>query len=234
MAIGFPVVSFEYLRDSVDLPAKFPAASGAPPWLTVYGWNPIQCPFQGWVGAPMVPSFCFQDDERTGIAWWDTSRFLTVHDAFKGVLFEVGAITLYNLLNNGQSPARIANSNTTTTQHLYTLPIDQSGILQNNPWSLTSAGSSNAFTLTPTVPITALVAGLQLLWIADRAPTGAATLNVSGLGDEPIQLGAAAVTSGQWVIGQALTTMWDGSAWQLISGGGSSGDDEFLAWMGNI
>lgn len=53
--------------------------------------------------------------------------------------------------------------------------------------SLSSGGSSNAYTLSPNRTIAAYAAGIDLLFLANHANTGAATLNVSSLGAKDIR-----------------------------------------------
>jgi len=53
--------------------------------------------------------------------------------------------------------------------------------------SLTSGGSSNAYTLSPNRTISAYAAGVDFLFTANHANTGAATLNVSSLGVKDIR-----------------------------------------------
>lgn len=53
--------------------------------------------------------------------------------------------------------------------------------------SLTSGGSSNAYTLSPNRTISAYAAGVDFLFTANHANTGAATLNVSSLGAKDIR-----------------------------------------------
>lgn len=53
--------------------------------------------------------------------------------------------------------------------------------------SLTSGGSSNAYTLSPNRTISAYAAGVDFMFTANHANTGAATLNVSSLGAKDIR-----------------------------------------------
>lgn len=53
--------------------------------------------------------------------------------------------------------------------------------------SLSSAGSSNAYTLSPNRTVSAYAAGIDFLFLANHANTGAATLNVSSLGAKDIR-----------------------------------------------
>jgi len=53
--------------------------------------------------------------------------------------------------------------------------------------SLSSGGSSNAYTLSPNRTIAAYAAGIDFLFLANHANTGAATMNVSSLGAKDIR-----------------------------------------------
>lgn len=57
---------------------------------------------------------------------------------------------------------------------------------QDTNGTIQSAGTGNAYTLTPRRTIAAYQDGLVFLFVADRACTGAVTLNVSGLGAKAV------------------------------------------------
>ena len=87
---------------------------------------------------------------------------------------------------------------------------------------LTSAGSSNAYTLTPGNAITAYSAGQKFTFKADRANTGAATLNVSGLGAKDLQKydGAgslAAFAANEIAAGRIYTVIYDGTRFVAVT-----------------
>lgn len=67
--------------------------------------------------------------------------------------------------------------------------------------TLTSGGTANAHTLTPTVPLAAYYDGLRILYRAHDNNTGALTLNVSGLGAKSVfqagSVGARATAGGE-------------------------------------
>lgn len=101
---------------------------------------------------------------------------------------------------------------------------------------LTSAGSSNAYTLTPGNAITAYAAGQVFTFVADRANTGAATLNVSGLGPKDWQkyddaAALAALASGDVAQGRVFTVMYDGTRFVTVSA--IVPDDDALANNGD-
>lgn len=93
--------------------------------------------------------------------------------------------------------------------------------------SLASGGSSNAYTLTPNRTISAYAAGVDFLFIANHANTGAATINVSALGAKDIRdRDGAALASGDIEIGTVLHIVYDATngyfrASNLIAGLGA-------------
>jgi microcystin-dependent protein len=75
--------------------------------------------------------------------------------------------------------------------------------------SLNSTGSSNAFAVTPNRTIASLADGLTIGFTANHSITGAATLNVSGLGARPIvSSNGSALASGDIVSGQKLQVVY--------------------------
>lgn len=93
--------------------------------------------------------------------------------------------------------------------------------------SLASGGSSNAYTLAPNRTISAYAAGVDFLFIANHANTGAATVNVSSLGAKDIRdRDGAALVSGDIEIGTVLHIVYDATngyfrASNLIAGLGA-------------
>jgi len=88
----------------------------------------------------------------------------------------------------------------------------------------TSSGSSNAYAITPSPAVTALVDGQVYSFIANHASTGAATLNVSGLGAKPFVLadGTSAITTGSIVLNQPVDARYIAGSdnFRLISAAG--------------
>ena len=92
-------------------------------------------------------------------------------------------------------------------------PVDVTGPI----WGGTTGGTSTAFTLTPTPSISTYAAGLRITFIANATNTGAATLNVSGLGAKNLFLkdtGAAAPT-GHIIANQLHEAVYDGTQFLL-------------------
>jgi hypothetical protein len=88
--------------------------------------------------------------------------------------------------------------------------------------SLTSGGSANAYTLTPKRTISALVDSIVIAFEANFTNTGAATLNVSGLGAKSILRtdGVTALSSGDIRSGQKVWMVYQDSGsgfWQMLA-----------------
>jgi len=78
--------------------------------------------------------------------------------------------------------------------------------------SLTSGGSSNAYTLTPNRTISAYASGVEFLFAANHANTSTATLNVSSLGAKDLRdRDGAALASGDIESGAILHAVYDNS-----------------------
>jgi hypothetical protein len=84
-------------------------------------------------------------------------------------------------------------------------------------WGGTSSGTGTAYTITPAPAITAYVTGQRFLFIANASNTGAATLNVSGVGAKNIYLQStnAAAATGYIRAGQLCEVVYDGTQFQL-------------------
>lgn len=83
---------------------------------------------------------------------------------------------------------------------------------------ITTAGSANAYTLTTGLSLAAYVLG-QVFWIkASFANTGAATINVDGLGAKDLRKSAsAALASGDIASGDVLAICYDGTLFQVAT-----------------
>lgn len=78
--------------------------------------------------------------------------------------------------------------------------------------SLSSGGSSNAYTLSPNRTIAAYVAGINFTFVANHANTGAATLNVSSLGVKDIRdRNGSALTGSEIASGGVVEVVYDNS-----------------------
>jgi len=85
----------------------------------------------------------------------------------------------------------------------------------------TSAGSANAYTLTPNRTIGAYYTGQRHVFKASFSNTGAATLDVSGLGPKniykPTLSGLAALNGGEIQTNQYVDVLYDGTQFILLS-----------------
>lgn len=81
----------------------------------------------------------------------------------------------------------------------------------------TAGGTADALTLTPSPAITAYAAEQTFRFVSSAANTGAATVDVSGLGTKAIQIGGAALSAGDIPNGVMATITYDGTQFQLHS-----------------
>src|SRR5689334_20969320 len=85
----------------------------------------------------------------------------------------------------------------------------------------TVTGSSNAYIFTSSVPFASYAAGVIITGIANHSNTGAATINVDGLGAKSIVKCAGGVTTSlagnDMLSGQAFALMYDGTNMQLLT-----------------
>jgi len=105
----------------------------------------------------------------------------------------------YGILNHASGSARTSVPNVGK--------IQDCGIL----WGGTSAGSSNAYTISLTPAITAYANGQQFAFKADKTNSGAATLNVNAVGAVAIRKtdGVADVEAGDILNGQIVHVTYD-------------------------
>ena len=78
------------------------------------------------------------------------------------------------------------------------------------------SGSGNTYVITLSPALTAHVAGMPIVFKATHANTGAATLNVNGLGGKSLKkYGANNLEAGDIVSGQIVTVIYDGTYYQV-------------------
>src|SRR5258708_16983727 len=77
--------------------------------------------------------------------------------------------------------------------------------------TVTSGGAANAQTLTYAAAPAGYFQGQRFCFIAGFTNTGAATLNVNGIGAKNIQLAAAALTGGEIVAGEEVQVAYHGT-----------------------
>lgn len=77
-------------------------------------------------------------------------------------------------------------------------------------------GAANAYTLTPTNPLTAYGAKMLAIFAPNANNTGAATLNISGLGAKAIlSVAGVALAAGDLTAGRYYTAFYDGTQFRL-------------------
>lgn len=147
----------------------------------------------------------------TGTEWTLAEQFAAASSYFKGLVTAVDAGALRSLLGLG-SAATFASTSFATAAEIAV----EAERLTNSIRPVTTGGSGNAFTIVSNDPITAYAD--QQAWIlrADRAPTGAATLNVDALGAKDIKKIDASnslidIASGDWGIGDLIPVFYDGT-----------------------
>lgn len=97
-------------------------------------------------------------------------------------------------------------------------PIDYNAVHQwgQELYAASSAGTDTyAITLTPS-PVS-YYAGMVVRFKADVANTGAATLNVNGIGAAAIQLSGSTLPDNTIAANQFVTVIHDGTQWQMVS-----------------
>jgi hypothetical protein len=112
----------------------------------------------------------------------------------------------------------------TTTPSSSNLFITQKDFQKGAEISGSTTGSANAYVFTPSPALAAYAAGMTFRLKANFTNSGAATLNISGLGAVAIKKldGATALVSGDIVSGQEFFVIHDGTNFQMLSPVGQS------------
>jgi len=84
-------------------------------------------------------------------------------------------------------------------------------------WGATSGGTSTAYTISLTPAITAYAAGQVIRWIAHATVTGAATININGLGTKTLQRQGTALAGNEFKTGDIVEIVYDGTQFQVTS-----------------
>lgn len=150
-----------------------------------------------------------------------------------GTLDIAGWSAIESAIATAETPATagtILVSGTDTTAGYTSAKIVPSGLLVgstgnaggNETWdiktALYTASGTNTYTLTPSPALAAYASGNAFLVLFTNANTGAATLNVSGLGAKALtKNGASAVVSGDIPAGSVRLCAYDGTRFQLVS-----------------
>lgn len=96
---------------------------------------------------------------------------------------------------------------------------------------ITTTGSSNAYVLTTGLSLAAYVSGQAFKIKTNFANTGAATINVDGLGAKSIvKNGSTALASGDLASGQVYEIAYDGTNFQLVGKFGQTEDADLYSF----
>ncbi len=107
--------------------------------------------------------------------------------------------------------------------------VTQTGMQERQETYATSSGSANAYVLTLSPAVPALLAGQEFEFNANFGNSGAATLAVNGLTAKAItKLGTNALVSGDIVSGQVVKVKYDGTQFQLLSPTASSSVSSYI------
>jgi hypothetical protein len=107
----------------------------------------------------------------------------------------------------------------TTTPAASNLYLTQKDFQKGVEIAGSTTGSANAYVFTPSPAIAAYAAGMTFRLKANFTNSGAATVNVSGLGAIAIKKrdGTVALASGDIVSGQEFEVIYDGANFQMVS-----------------
>lgn len=146
----------------------------------------------------------------TGSEWTLAEQFAAASSYFKGLVTAADAGALRSLLGLG-SAATFASTSFASASEIAAAAERLTNALQ----PVQTGGTGSAFTITSPDPVTSLVQGQGWLLRANRAPTGAATLNVDGLGPRDIRKidatnSLADIASGDWAVGDLVPVFYDG------------------------
>ncbi|NDF13036.1 MAG: hypothetical protein EB060_09525 [Proteobacteria bacterium] len=128
---------------------------------------------------------------------------------------EIGANTWHTVVYDGSVFQLLNPAMSGSTR---TVPATVGQVQDGNfIWGGTSGGTSTAYTLTLSPAIAAYAAGQRFLFIANASNTGAATLNVNGVGAKNIFLRStnAAAPTGYIRTNQLCEVVYDGTQFQL-------------------
>ena len=88
--------------------------------------------------------------------------------------------------------------------------------------AITSTGSANSQVLTYSPPVSICVPGEGFVFFPGYTNTGETTLTIGGCSGH-IRLGSSELTGGELVAGRVAMVFYDGSSFQLLSGGSGGG-----------
>lgn len=129
------------------------------------------------------------------------------------------ALSIYNTrLPSADEKAALNGTGTPSAGNKFVTADSLNSSVQNSSLNYgSSAVGSDAYAINPTPAIAAYTAGQVFHVKADVANTGAATLNVSGLGAKDIKKYVNAdLATGDIVAGQVFTVVYDGTNFQMV------------------
>lgn len=97
--------------------------------------------------------------------------------------------------------------------------------VQNRQWTFAvDNGIQNAVAISPVPAVASYTRGQSFEILMAYAPSTAATLNVSGLGQKPIvKSGGTSLTGNEWAAGDIVRVSFDGANFQIASAGAGGG-----------
>lgn len=159
------------------------------------------------------------------LTWWNVTTpnpFVIAQDA---VNFGQTFISLTPVSQATETAAGIAEiatqaeTNTGTDDLRFVTPLKLAGAISRaGPAAVVSTGSANAYVVTYSPTIGALVTGKVYPWITNFANTAACTVNINGTGAKPIKtIIGADPPSGYIPSGSPILTLYDGTNMVIIS-----------------
>jgi len=116
-------------------------------------------------------------------------------------------------LNLGGNKLTNIGAATARTDAAQTAQVQDSSPL----WGGTSGGTSTAYTITLSPPITAYATGQTFRWIANATVTGAATINVNSVGAKTLQRQGTALVGNEFKTGDIVEMVYDGTQFQITN-----------------
>lgn len=95
----------------------------------------------------------------------------------------------------------------------------------------TDSGIADAYVVTLKPSISSYTSGLKFLFKPSNTNTGSSTINVNSLGAKTIKKEGSNLVAGDLTSGLIYNIVYDGTDFQLVSGGGSgtsSADEDYL------
>lgn len=116
-------------------------------------------------------------------------------------------------LNLGGNKLTNIGAATARTDAAQTAQVQDSSPL----WGGTSGGTSTAYTITLSPPITAYATGQTFRWIANATVTGAATINVNSVGAKTLQRQGTALVGNEFKTDDVVEMVYDGTQFQITN-----------------